>query len=276
MYVPETLFDKRLYLYDGYGGSGSAPWTRYLYIIFIIVGFFVFLMAANAFRIRRGGRPIRGTGWAAPPSYFQSQLRENGEAHRRRQQNEGPPVPLYTEDVNNMDAGYFDDNGIFHPNPNLHPPEVPAGGFPPPKEGDPDSNIHPPQSAPVHDERTHGTVLRDMHNNTIPVATSGTVTPDVTGMNRVGGSAAGSAAGPSTTRTTATTATTQVHQNDTHTNDNYMNDSSTNLVKTGGGVGEPLVTTLNTSSGTTTSEEEIDKESIQFKRPSHPPPGFTK
>ncbi|KAL6948986.1 hypothetical protein ACO0QE_001468 [Hanseniaspora vineae] len=234
-------------------------------------------MAANVFRIRRGGRPIRGTAWAAPPSYFQSQLRENGEAHRRHHQQEGPPVPLYTEDINNMDAGYFDDNGIFHPNPNLHPPEVPVGGFPPPKATDPDSNIYPPQGAPVHDERTHGTVLRDMHNNTIPIATSGTVTPDVTGMNRTGGTGGASEvlpAGPSTTRTT--TVTTQVHQiDDTNTN-SPLNDNNTNFANTKSDAGEPLVTTLNTSSGTTTSEEEMDKESIQFKRPSHPPPGFMK
>lgn len=61
----------------------------------------------NKRRGQEGREPIRGTAWITPPSYIQSQ-------HQTNQQQ--PYVPPYSEQANDNDAGYYDNQGVFHPN----------------------------------------------------------------------------------------------------------------------------------------------------------------
>ncbi|AET40064.1 resistance to Congo red protein Ecym_5302 [Eremothecium cymbalariae DBVPG len=87
----------------------KARWA--IFAVWIVVVFFSIFMI-NLRRRRRGLRPIIGTAWLTPPSYGQSQRQYN----RPTDDPTAIPVPEYTEQPNvNVDLGYYDNQGKFHP-----------------------------------------------------------------------------------------------------------------------------------------------------------------
>lgn len=63
---------------------------------------------------------MRGTAWLTPPSYHQSQTQYNSA--------EPNAVPPYSADAMPNDAGFYDQYGNFHVNPNAQKPGVPQQG----------------------------------------------------------------------------------------------------------------------------------------------------
>lgn len=98
---------------DGWTSSGGARWAFFaIFIVFIIVVVFGTLRA-NKKRTSAGVQPIYGTRWMTPPSYLQSQ---NQQGHRNRDPETSAYVPTYTaEATDNIDMGYYDAQGEFHP-----------------------------------------------------------------------------------------------------------------------------------------------------------------
>lgn len=93
-----------------YCSSSSWVWGRWILFVLFIVAILCVVLAAIRINKRRGqeGRePIRGTAWITPPSYVQSQHQSNTQQ---------PFVPPYSEQANDNDAGYYDNQGVFHPN----------------------------------------------------------------------------------------------------------------------------------------------------------------
>jgi len=155
--MPPITLGKRFILGDGYYDNTDSPWYEYgrwillAVIIFIAVLFIGLLQSISCRRARYGARPITGTGWMVPPSYYQSQ----------QQQNEQDAVPLYKKEAGQGDAGHFDQYGNFIP---YHAPlykhdsdaEVqysPTPG-PPPSEG-PDEYAPPSRPSPAHSSSLH-------------------------------------------------------------------------------------------------------------------------
>ncbi|AAS52690.1 AER006Wp [Eremothecium gossypii ATCC 10895] len=106
--------------YDSDHLAKKIPWAIFtVWIIALLLCIFL----VNLRRRRRGLQPIMGTAWLAPPSYGQSQ----------RQYNMPPvdpaavPVPEYTTHPNaNIDLGYYDNEGKFHPADSSLPKPPPA------------------------------------------------------------------------------------------------------------------------------------------------------
>jgi len=99
-----------------YCNSSSWIWGRWILFVLFIIALLCVVFAAIRINKRRGqqGRePIRGTAWITPPSYIQSQNQNNGIQQQQQQQ---PYVPPYSEEANDNDAGYYDSQGVFHPN----------------------------------------------------------------------------------------------------------------------------------------------------------------
>lgn len=87
----------------------SWEWGRWLLFILCIAFILFNIFLANSWRRKRGRNPIVGTSWLAPPpSYGQSQRQYNNPIDEN-------PVPQYSERLNENDAGYFDNEGKFHP-----------------------------------------------------------------------------------------------------------------------------------------------------------------
>ena len=126
----------------GYNCSNNSSWewARWLlFILFIalIISLFFGTRRVNKFRGRKGQAPIRGTAWITPPSYFQSQQQYNQPVTGT-----AAFVPPYTADVNPNDAGYYDREGVFHPNTNDEP--FKSGGIAP---------VHYSQQPPNNESR---------------------------------------------------------------------------------------------------------------------------
>lgn len=101
--------EKRWYFDDYYGDgpSGWYGWGRWV-LLGVVVGCailaFLFLQMSSCRRARHGQRPITGTAWMVPPSYYQA-----------TQQNPNDAVPLYRQQAGAGDAGHYDNNGNFVP-----------------------------------------------------------------------------------------------------------------------------------------------------------------
>ncbi|KAH3680185.1 hypothetical protein WICMUC_000501 [Wickerhamomyces mucosus] len=96
--------------YYGYNCSSSWVWARWILFVILIVGLLGIVVSAvriNKRRMSSGRNPIIGTAWITPPSYSQAQ---------RNQQQNPPYVPEYSAEANVNDAGYYDNEGKFHPN----------------------------------------------------------------------------------------------------------------------------------------------------------------
>ncbi|GMM36771.1 Rcr2 protein [Saccharomycopsis crataegensis] len=110
-------------IYDDNCDSSVSAWLWGRWILFVIVLVFLFLLFGMT-RIRRinkrrgnfGQQPIRGTAWMTPPSYFQSQRQYNQPVMNTSGPSDATYVPPYSENAQPTDAGYFDDQGMFHKN----------------------------------------------------------------------------------------------------------------------------------------------------------------
>lgn len=93
----------------------SQKWA-YFGIVIGIVGFTLLVAVLGIFlsnikRIRSGRRPVYGTSWLTPPSYWQSQRDYN----TNRGEEPTEYVPTYSEQPNeDVDLGYYDERGEFH------------------------------------------------------------------------------------------------------------------------------------------------------------------
>ncbi|CCH45445.1 hypothetical protein BN7_5027 [Wickerhamomyces ciferrii] len=90
--------------------SSSWNWGRWILFVLFILAILSVILAAIRINKRRnieGREPIRGTAWITPPSYLHA---------TNNQQTQQPFVPPYTAQANDNDAGYYDNQGTFHPN----------------------------------------------------------------------------------------------------------------------------------------------------------------
>ncbi|KAG7663161.1 uncharacterized protein J8A68_003339 [[Candida] subhashii] len=109
--------------------SGGARWAFFAIFVVMIIIVLLGTFRVNKRRMQRGSQPLPGTSWMTPPSYRQSQNQYDQPDHVRDPDLPSAYVPQYTETANEYDMGYYDPQGVFHPNPNAkspipHPPEV--------------------------------------------------------------------------------------------------------------------------------------------------------
>lgn len=97
---------KRDYYYGSY--LNPARWAFFALFLVGVVLCLCYVFALNRRRIARGGAPITGTGWIVPPNYHQLQVQYN------QPQEGGSYVPEYSARAGDGDAGYYDQNGVFH------------------------------------------------------------------------------------------------------------------------------------------------------------------
>lgn len=98
--------------------SSVSTNTRWIYggILLGLVGIFFLSLIIGAFctnikRLKTGRRPVYGTSWLTPPSYWQSQHDYNTNTGEEPEEY----VPTYSEIPNeNVDLGFYDDRGEFH------------------------------------------------------------------------------------------------------------------------------------------------------------------
>jgi len=130
--------EKRL-LYGYYGGDNDSDWWQWgrwvllAVIIAVAIICFLFFEGVSCRRVRRGQRPITGTGWLIPPSYYESQ---------QQHQQQNAHVPTYKAEPGTGDAGHFDQNGNFVP---YTGPQYQLDEYNPPAGG---NNDYPPPSMP--------------------------------------------------------------------------------------------------------------------------------
>lgn len=112
-------------------GTGGARWAFFAIFIILIIVIIFGTIRVNKKRSKRGVQPIYGTRWMTPPSYVQSQDQYgntihhgsgNGNANTNGNGNGRTDtyVPTYTAEATDYDMGYYDNNGVFHPNPNAN------------------------------------------------------------------------------------------------------------------------------------------------------------
>lgn len=103
------LYKRSIY----YTSNGSWVWGRWLLFALLILAFGIAIFATNAHRRKMGNKPIVGTSWLAPPpSYGQV---AGGRYNPNNPQLNQQPLPLYTENANQNDLGYYDSEGKFVP-----------------------------------------------------------------------------------------------------------------------------------------------------------------
>lgn len=135
----------------------GARWAFFAIFIAVILLVVVGTIRVNKKRYRVGRQPIYGTRWMTPPSYVQSQHQYN----QPRNQNQ-TYVPPYTAEANEQDMGYYDANGVFHPNPNLKVSN-------PYQEDGSGSNLnHPPASHARTTSNAEGVPLQDLDDISRP------------------------------------------------------------------------------------------------------------
>lgn len=106
------VLDKRIYYYS----SGSSwTWGRWILFALLIVGLAALIFGTNVRRRRRGAQPIVGTSWLAPPPSYGQAAAQNNNYNPNNPQMSQQPLPLYTENVNQNDMGYYDSEGKFIP-----------------------------------------------------------------------------------------------------------------------------------------------------------------
>ncbi|CDK27478.1 unnamed protein product [Kuraishia capsulata CBS 1993] len=126
--------------------SNSAKWAFFVFLIVIVIFLFGYTFLINVRRIKRGAKPVRGTAWITPPSYQQSQRHYNEPVVN--------PVPPYSQEARPEDAGYYDQSGVFHANPNVQKEYELNGGVTQNETGT--SNMPYPDSAHIrNDSQSH-------------------------------------------------------------------------------------------------------------------------
>lgn len=110
--------------YNSGNWSGGARWAFFAIFIVLIIIVILGTLRINRARSRQGIQPIYGTRWMTPPSYYQSQDQYN-QPTRREPDMPNVYVPTYTEHAGEYDMGYYDNQGVFHPNPNAKDPTIP-------------------------------------------------------------------------------------------------------------------------------------------------------
>ncbi|OBA19559.1 hypothetical protein METBIDRAFT_13314 [Metschnikowia bicuspidata var. bicuspidata NRRL YB-4993] len=119
--IHHKLLAKRYY----YGlTSSGARWAYFAIVAVALVLLIASIILVNRKRGRRGAKPIQGTQWMTPPSYYQSQTYYN-QPTRRDPNMPSTYVPQYTETANAGDMGYYAPDGTFHPRSSKDGPEFP-------------------------------------------------------------------------------------------------------------------------------------------------------
>ncbi|RCK54768.1 Protein RCR1 [Candida viswanathii] len=114
-----VTLDRRADWDNGYwNNSGLARWAFFAIFVVLIIIVLLGTIRVNKKRARQGLQPMHGTRWMMPPSYRQSQTQYQQPDHTRDPELPSAYVPTYTATANDMDLGYYDANGQFHPNPN--------------------------------------------------------------------------------------------------------------------------------------------------------------
>ncbi|QEU61483.1 Rcr2/Rcr1 [Kluyveromyces lactis] len=105
------VLDKRIYYYS----SGSSwTWGRWILFALLIVGLAALIFGTNVRRRRRGAQPIVGTSWLAPPPSYGQAAAQNNNYNPNNPQMSQQPLPLYTENVNQNDMGYYDSEVVYY------------------------------------------------------------------------------------------------------------------------------------------------------------------
>lgn len=153
------------YVYGSSTWGGGARWAFFAIFIAVVIVVILGTFRANKRRTARGIQPIYGTRWMTPPSYFQSQHQYN-QPQGRDSEMPSAYVPAYSARANEYDMGYYDQDGVFHANPNA------KASMP---QGSDDANIAPPEQ--TH-QRTTSTATDGVPlSSTIP-ASGGVVFAD--------------------------------------------------------------------------------------------------
>ncbi|ODV97956.1 hypothetical protein PACTADRAFT_47785 [Pachysolen tannophilus NRRL Y-2460] len=103
---------------SGDSSYDNARWAFFALFILAIIFLLIYTLRINKRRLKVGAKPIRGTSWITPPSYYASQRQYN-------QPMNSTAVPPYSATAAANDAGYYDNQGVFHPNPNFRPQQAP-------------------------------------------------------------------------------------------------------------------------------------------------------
>ncbi|RKP31508.1 hypothetical protein METBISCDRAFT_22385 [Metschnikowia bicuspidata] len=114
--IPPFDFPKRYYYSTNSTWSGGARWAFFALSLVAIALVVMIFMRINRSRMLRGVAPIYGTTWMTPPSYRAANPNSN---------NYNNYVPAYTATANEADMGYYDNQGYYHPNPNVKSPDYP-------------------------------------------------------------------------------------------------------------------------------------------------------
>lgn len=86
-------------------------WIVFLSIFGVVVVVCILMAFVNTKRLGSGRRPVYGTSWLTPPSYWQSQRDYNTNRGEEPDEN----VPTYSERPNEaVDLGFYDQQGEFH------------------------------------------------------------------------------------------------------------------------------------------------------------------
>lgn len=123
------------YVYGSSSWGGGARWAFFAIFIAVVIVVILGTFRANKKRTARGIEPIYGTRWMTPPSYLQSQHQYN-QPQGRDADMPSAYVPAYSARANEYDMGYYDQDGVFHANPNA------KASMP---QGSGDANIAPPE-----------------------------------------------------------------------------------------------------------------------------------
>lgn len=120
---------KRDYCY-GYCGWTWGRWVLLAFVVLVIVFVLLGALRKNKQRGQQGNQPIIGTAWFTPPSYYASNAQQGRTQQPMYEPPQQPYVPPYTPEAGEQDAGYYDQQGVYHPKRPLVPDNTSAS-FPP-------------------------------------------------------------------------------------------------------------------------------------------------